>query len=107
MIPYLILRVTAFDFASELIPVNIEHCLDDVRCVREDSRGDDASEVVRAQVRMLYVGRLATALEKSAAAAISPQAYTTAHRTRVRAHDEARLEPRSRLGSFRDSVPCP
>ena len=25
MIPYLILRVTAFDFASELIPVNIEH----------------------------------------------------------------------------------
>ena len=26
MIPYLILRVTAFDFASGLIPVNIEHC---------------------------------------------------------------------------------
>jgi len=25
MIPYLILRVTAFDFASGLIPVNIEH----------------------------------------------------------------------------------
>ena len=26
MIPYLILRVTAFDFASGLIPGNIEHC---------------------------------------------------------------------------------
>ena len=26
MIPYVILRVTAFDFASGLIPVNIEHC---------------------------------------------------------------------------------
>ena len=39
MIPYLILRVTAFDFASGLIPVNIEHWLDLGREAGLDSRG--------------------------------------------------------------------